>query len=380
MTVKETPLGQVLELERIPLEVDPEAEYVQIGIRSFGRGIFHRGPVKGEGLSKLRYFELKPNRLVVSNIMAWEGAIAVSRETEKGCVASSRFLSYAPVGEVDISYVNYFFQSERGRSLIKGTSTGTVLRNQTLSIKDFESLEVPLPQIGEQFRIAEFLRSSFRGLDRIVDLRSRQNRLMVAIKDSLIVESLCGLTHEHVVDEVIKLQRRPVEVLESETYREIGVRSFGRGIFHKPPVTGLELGAKRVFEVQPEDLVFSSVFAWEGAVGVATQAEAGMIGSHRFMTYRVDPNLADLRYLAHYFTSSIGLEVIRRSSPGSAGRNKTLGIKSFAGQGIVLPDVLVQKKVASLLDGFGEAAGRASKVDERATALRSSLLNSVFSG
>ncbi|MFF3444781.1 restriction endonuclease subunit S [Streptosporangium sp. NPDC002721] len=371
-------LGSVLGLERIPLEVDLDTEYVQIGIRSFGKGIFHRVPTKGENLSKLRYFELKPNRLVVSNIMAWEGAIAISGDAEKGCIGSSRFLTYAPIGEIDLPYINYFFQSEMGRSLIQGTSTGTVLRNQTLSIKDFESIKVPLPDLEEQRRISTHLSSSFAKLDQVLVLRADLYQLAAAIKESLIVDSLRGPTSEYLVDDVIKLKRRPVEVVESKMYREIGIRSFGKGVFHKPSTTGIELNGKRVFWIEPDDLIFSNIFAWEGAVGVASKEEEGMIGSHRFMTYRVESEDADLRYLFSYFTSSVGLEMIRRSSPGSAGRNKTLGIKSFAQQKMALPRLSVQKKTAQLIDGMQEVIVRSLEVDKRVTALKASLLNKAF--
>ncbi|MEU3275581.1 restriction endonuclease subunit S [Streptomyces antibioticus] len=153
----EVRLGDVLKLERIAVQVDPEAEYRQIGIRSFGNGIFHRDPCLGSELSKLKYFEVRPGRLVVSNIMAWEGAIAVSTEVEDGFVGSARFLSYRPIGEVDLRYLNYFFQGDTGKTLIKSVSTGTVTRNQTVSPKNFENAVVQLPDLPEQNRVADKL-------------------------------------------------------------------------------------------------------------------------------------------------------------------------------------------------------------------------------
>src|SRR6266568_1680626 len=104
-----TRLGDILEIERIPVEIDQEVLYTQIGIKSFGRGIFHRDGMKGSELSKLRYFKVNPNRLIFSNIMAWEGAIALSREAEQGCVGTSRFLSYRAMGDADLRYINLFF-------------------------------------------------------------------------------------------------------------------------------------------------------------------------------------------------------------------------------------------------------------------------------
>lgn len=157
---RQVKLSEMLTLERIPVEPDPDRYYVQIGIRSFGNGIFHRDKMPGAELSKLKYFEVKPNRLIVSNIMAWEGAIAVSTETETDCIASSRFLSYTKSSDVDLRYLNYYFQSGYGRAAIRNTSTGTVLRNQTLSIKDFEDLMVPLPSMERQQKVASQLDKS----------------------------------------------------------------------------------------------------------------------------------------------------------------------------------------------------------------------------
>ena len=56
---------------------------------------------------------------------------------------------------------------------------------------------------------------------------------------------------------------------------EIGVRSFGRGIFHKEPIDGTALGNKRVFRIEPGDLVLSNVFAWEGAVARRDRRRVG---------------------------------------------------------------------------------------------------------
>lgn len=76
----------------------------------------------------------------------------------------------------------------------------------------------------------------------------------------------------------------PVAVDLSREYREIGIRSHGKGIFHKSPVTGESLGDKRVFWVVPDALVLNIVFAWEQAVAVTSSQEAGMIAHRDQMT------------------------------------------------------------------------------------------------
>src|SRR5215212_2117146 len=79
---------------------------------------------------------------------------------------------------------------------------------------------------------------------------------------------------------LINRVRRPVRVDLDAEYREIGIRSWGRGIFHKDPLTGAQLDDKSVFDIKPGDLVLNIVFAWEGAVAVASENEIGMIASH----------------------------------------------------------------------------------------------------
>ena len=49
--------------------------------------------------------------------------------------------------------------------------------------------------------------------------------------------------------DIFTLKRRPVEIKAEIEYAEIGIYSFGRGIFHKPPRTGFEVGNKKLYLV-----------------------------------------------------------------------------------------------------------------------------------
>ena len=163
------------------------------------------------------------------------------------------------------------------------------------------------------------------------------------------------------VGDVLSLTRRPVDVAIDREYEEIGVRSFGRGIFHKDPIEGAALANKKVFWIAPGDLVISNVFAWEGAIAVASEPERGRIGSHRFMTFVPIDGRIDTTWASWFFRSEPGLELIRRASPGSAGRNRTLAISRFEALEIPLPPVDEQRRLASRLDLVEESARSASK-------------------
>lgn len=178
------------------------------------------------------------------------------------------------------------------------------------------------------------------------------------------------------VGDVLRLERRQVDVEPSALYEEIGVRSFGRGIFHKEPVEGITLGSKRVFRIEPGDLVISNVFGWEGAIAVASEEEAGKIGSHRFMTFVPRDGRIKTAWAAWFFRSEPGLELIRKASPGSAGRNKTLAVKRFANLVIPpLPSGQQQIKEARYLDAInGRSRAAAAAVTGRGAASTVDLL------
>lgn len=163
------------------------------------------------------------------------------------------------------------------------------------------------------------------------------------------------------VGDVLSLQRRIVVVEPDGEYEEIGVRSFGRGIFHKDPVMGTDLGNKRVFRIEPGDLVISNVFAWEGAIAVASKAEASKIGSHRFMTFVPTDGGIDTSWAAWFFRSEPGLELIGLASPGSAGRNRTLAIDRFDALEIPLPTINEQRRQARYLDAVAAWASMAAE-------------------
>ena len=141
----------------------------------------------------------------------------------------------------------------------------------------------------------------------------------------------------------------PVDLNDTQTYREIGIRSHGKGIFHKEETTATEIGNKRVFWVEPDCFVVNIVFAWERAVAKTTEKENGMIASHRFPMYKPKKDIVDLDYITEYFITKRGQNVLILASPGGAGRNKTLGQKEFAKSVVKLPSLPEQQKIAEFL-------------------------------
>jgi len=150
-------------------------------------------------------------------------------------------------------------------------------------------------------------------------------------------------------DDLFQRLRQPVNVDPQKKYQEIGIRSHGKGIFHKDQVRGVDLGDKSVFWVRTPALIFNIVFAWEQAVGVTSGRERGMIASHRFPMYGAKRSDVVIDYVYQFFLTKKGKHLLGLASPGGAGRNKTLGQSELHRLLLPLPSFQEQKKITEIL-------------------------------
>lgn len=374
--MREVRLGDVLQLERIAVEVGPDAEYRQIGIRSFGNGIFHRDPCLGSELSKLKYFEVKPDRLVVSNIMAWEGAIAVSAEREEGFVGSARFLSYRPIGKVDLRYLNYFFQSDAGKVLIKSVSTGTVTRNQTVSPKNFENAKVPLPDPAEQRRVAEKLDAAVVRMGQVARMKEQSRSLTLQHADALFrsIEVHAPLA------KMLTESSDFVPVNPEASYRTAGILNRGRGLFLRPVINGSDTKYPRYNRLRKDQFVYSKLFGWEGSLAVVTDDFAGIHVSHEFPTFDIDPAVADVEYVTHLARWRGLHDSLKDQGTGMGSRRQRVNVDRLLATEVPLPSLPEQRRIAKQLTLARKVADAGTGQVEQLAALRRALLDAAFSG
>lgn len=159
MKVEWVPLGEILAMERTPIDLVPEETYRRIGIYSWGKGMLRRDPASVAEMGSMKYFSFPIPSLIFSNIQAWEGAVALANGEDTGFVCSSRFYPYVPRAGVDVNlrYLLEFFRSEDGLALMRRASPGTQVRNKVLSRAALEAARIPLPSRPDQGLIAAHL-------------------------------------------------------------------------------------------------------------------------------------------------------------------------------------------------------------------------------
>jgi len=188
---------------------------------------------------------------------------------------------------------------------------------------------VPTPEdINEQRRIVARIEELIRRAEEAGKTGTEREAELDILLKAFYCQMIEGAEWEP-LKEVASLVRRKIETEPNEEYEEMGIRSFGRGTFKKPVLTGKQIGNKRIYRIHESDLVFNNVFAWEKAIAVAKPEDHGRVGSHRFISYVPHEGKATSEFLCHHFLSERGIQDIRAASPGSAGRNCTLGLKKL---------------------------------------------------
>ena len=316
-------------------------------------------------------------------------------------VCTSEILPLRPARGAVQRYIMYTLLSAGFIRYLDSLTFGTKMPR--LSPEQVSSSYVPLPPEPEQRRIIAFLDRKTAQIDRLVSKKERLIELLreqrtalitnpVTIEDSnAVMLATASIVFPRVpkgwelrkLRHLLKRIKRPVEVRAETEYREIGIRSWGKGIFHKEPVRGSLLEEKSVFAIEPGDLVLNIVFAWEGAVAVASEREIGMVGSHRFPTFRPS-NKVDLDYLLMVLQSEQGRRLMEVNSPGAAGRNKTIRLDQFLDEEIPVPPLVEQREIVQRFRTSEQSLGalvlRLREAIDRLKELRIALISAAVTG
>lgn len=340
-------LGDLLTRSGESAQPAADAEYKEITIRLWGKGVLERGRISGAAVNGRRFIARK-NQFIASRIDARNGAMGIVPESLDGALVTNDFPLFDLNQEHILpQYMGWFCRTPAFVDLCARASEGTTNRVR-LKEDEFLRLEIKIPDTKEQQRIVIRIDTVQQQMQAAEKLRSSIDRDIASL---LAVRFQETLTHAKwlPMNEVAPIVRRDVTVNHQSNYAELGIRSFGKGTFHKPTLSGLELGDKRVYRIEPGDLLFSNVFAWEGAIAVAQPEDSGRVGSHRFISCVPHDGLTTAEYLRYYFLTDAGMTMIRDASPGGAGRNRTLGLSKLMDLDVPIPSIEVRKSFVDLL-------------------------------
>lgn len=372
-------LGEVLARSRTEATIDSKNDYKEVTVRLWGKGVNLRGVKSGAEFGDGKRYFVTPGQFIVSKIDARHGAFGVIPEELNNAVVTSDFPVFSVVpDQLNVKYLDWLSKTPAFVNACKKASEGTTNRVRLKEAR-FSNIKIELPDLSVQEKIVNEVESLYTKFNEARVLRNEVLLQAQAMLHSVFHEIMKESPYRTMAD-VCPLARRPVIVEPDVDYAELGVRSFGKGTFHKPELNGLDVGSKKLYYIEPDDLVLSNVFAWEGAIAVAKPEDKGRVGSHRFITCVPKEGIVTSDFLRFYLLSREGLEKIQEASPGGAGRNRTLGLKKLEKIEVPVPDYEMQI-------WFNQLQGQVHKIQQAQAdneieliALMPSILDKAFKG
>lgn len=356
------PLGHVLSKADEWISPVPDATYQQVTVRLWGNGVTQRNVVSGAELAGSRRLVVHPGQFIVSRIDARNGAFGLVPDSLEGALVSNDF----PVFDVDHTqldsrFLGWLSKTDGFVDLCRAASEGTTNRVR-LREDRFLATAIPLPPLDEQRRIVARIEAlaakieEARGLQR--EVTSDTERLLVAMahRTDLDEHAKCKLGWRSVtLGEVLKQVEDREAVVPDSEYPNFGIYSFGRGLFAKPPISGMSTSASVLYRARAGRFIYSRLFAFEGSYGIVSSEFDGYYVSNEYPMFDCDPSQITAEFLFAYFKAASVWSAVAAGSKGLGDRRQRVQPAQVLSHRLMIPPLswqhqisLVMKQVSAL--------------------------------
>ena len=169
----------------------------------------------------------------------------------------------------------------------------------------------------------------------------------------------------------------PVKAPDGE-YIRLGIRSHAKGTFHEVVPAGKGLDVDTMYMVEADNFIVNITFAWEHAVAITNEDDAGKLVSHRFPQYKFQkifsPQFFQYSILDSKFRYNLEL-----ASPGGAGRNRVLNKNSLLNITRNCPTTLdEQTHIGTLFITLDKLVSLHQRKLDQLTAFKKAMLGKMF--
>ena len=271
----------------------------------------------------------------------------------------------------------------------------TIIRIQLFKIADTSTIPqinnkhilpflIPIPPLPEQQKIASILSTWDTAIDNckaiIENLKDRNNGLaQQLLSGKTRVNGFNNKRKVKALNECISFTPRPI-TKPTENYLALGLRSHGKGIFHKKNFDPATIAMETMYEVEENDLIVNITFAWEHAVAIVSKKDEGGLVSHRFPTYTFNSQNAIPEYFRHFILQKRFKFLLELISPGGAGRNRVMSKTAFLKLEVKIPSVEEQKAIANILDKATEEHNQYQQKLETLQLQKKGLMQQLLTG
>lgn len=175
------------------------------------------------------------------------------------------------------------------------------------------------------------------------------------------------------LSDVLELHLDEVPIDRTLEYRTAGVRSYGRGLFARPVVSGATSSYSKLLRLHTDDVVLSRLFAWEGAVALVPLQFEGWFVSPEFPTFEVDADRVLPGLIGHFVSWGRFHQDLASSTRGLGQRRQRVHVEEFLNLTIPLPPMDEQRRLLARLDRVASHVVRVQALHRSATDLAGAL-------
>jgi type I restriction enzyme, S subunit len=375
---REVALGELIEQNKEFIYGTEMRPYKKLSVRLYGRGVVLDKDVDGASIKMARNQIARSGQVILSMMWGKKGAVGIVPPSGDGALSTTNFYLFDITSQrLREEWLNLLLQANYLEPQLFDLARGTT-DNAPVRPKNLLACKIPLPSPETQQSIVSRVDAVEQKMQAVNVLRASIEKdiaslLAVRFQETLNQAPLLPLR------EVAPLVRRNVHLEPNQQYKELGARSFGKGLFVKPDFDADAATWEKPVWIKTGDIVFSNIKAWEGAIGVAKPEHDGFIASHRYLTAVVKPELAVPEYLLYYLLSETGLTAVNEASPGTADRNRTTKQSALEAICVPVPSMAIQKQFVKLKYALEQVAEVRTKQMISVKAMLPALCNQVLS-
>lgn len=384
MAVRTVCVGDFLNKSQNWIEPKPDETYKQITVRLWGKGLVLRAEVTGSQIAAARQLQVKAGQFLLSRIDARHGACGLVPASLDGALVSNDFPCFNIDSKIVLpAYFAWYTRAENFIALCRQASEGSTNR---VRLKENEFLRTPvhLPSLNEQQRIVA-------KLDRVAGLVGEAKSLQNNVKNEWKT-LLVNMAHrpdlsasekkeqgwrEVQLKEILTEAAEPYDVDPETSYPNLGIYSFARGAFSKPPIDGASTSAKTLYRVRQGQFIYSRLFAFEGAYTIVPTELDGRFVSGEFPSFDIDAQAATPEFFAAFFLNPHVWTDLQAGSLGLGSRRQRVNQKHLVEYTIWLPPLAWQHQVRGV---FGKFKGDVEAEELDIDTLMPAVLDGVFGG
>ncbi len=378
-------LGSFLKYRKEFFILDDSARYKRVRVQLHNKGVVLRDIVEGAELKTKQQQRVKIGDLLVAEIDAKVGGFAVVPPELDGAIVSSHYFLY----EVDEArclrgWLDAFIRSGGLEDQVKARGSTNYAAIRPEHVLEFE---IPLPPLPGQRRIVARLEEVAAKVGEARELRDAASagldRLLIAMAHRSDLDEATRRREgwkEIALGDVLRQVKDPSLVKPDGIYPNLGIYSFGRGLFKKPAILGSSTSAQVLYRVRKGQFIYSRLFAFEGAYGMVAEEFDRYFVSGEYPAFACDIRTVQPEFLYCYFQSPAVWERVAAGSKGLGHRRQRVQPTQILAHRLMLPPMTWQERIAASLSKVVGVKSVEGDIAGQLEGLLGGVLNRALSG